>query len=69
MPQLASYISPLHVMKDAVSQGHIGIKSGKGLLNWPPERAALVLQRRKQELLRRRYAEKEVEIENPTPPA
>ena len=69
MPQLASDTTPLQVMKDTVSHGHVGIKSGKGLLDWPPARAALVLQRRKQELLRRRRSERKVEAGRQTPPA
>ena len=57
MPQLASNIAPLQVMEEAVAQGHVGVKSGRGLLEWSAARSAAVLQRRKQELLRRRHRE------------
>lgn len=57
MPQLASDTSPLQIMEEAVARGHVGMKSGAGLLEWPTARSAAVLRRRTQELLRRRRSE------------
>ena len=57
MPDLAADIVPLEVMKAAVANGHVGVRAGKGLLEWPQERSAAILTRRKEELLRRRYKE------------
>jgi len=57
MPDLASDLGPLEVMKKAVADGHVGVRTGRGLLDWPEERSATILARRKEELLRRRYAE------------
>jgi 3-hydroxybutyryl-CoA dehydrogenase len=57
MPDLASDLAPLEVMKKAVANGHVGVRAGKGLLDWPEERSAAILARRKEELLRRRYQE------------
>jgi 3-hydroxybutyryl-CoA dehydrogenase len=57
MPELASNILPLQIMEEAVARGHVGMKSGRGLLEWSAARSAAVLQRRKQELLRRRHRE------------
>ena len=57
MPQLASNLLPLQIMEEAVARGHVGMKSGRGLLEWSAARSAAVLQRRKQELLRRRHRE------------
>jgi 3-hydroxybutyryl-CoA dehydrogenase len=57
MPDLASDLSPLEVMKKAVANGHVGVRAGRGLLEWSEERSAATLTRRKEELLRRRYQE------------
>jgi 3-hydroxyacyl-CoA dehydrogenase len=57
MPELASNILPLQIMEEAVARGYVGMKSGRGLLEWSAARSAAVLQRRKQELLRRRHRE------------
>jgi len=57
MPDLVSDLAPLEVMKKAVASGHVGVRAGRGLLDWPEERSAAILARRKEELLRRRYQE------------
>ena len=57
MPELASDLAPLEVMKNAVASGHVGVRAGRGLLEWPEERSAAILTQRKEELLGRRYKE------------
>jgi 3-hydroxybutyryl-CoA dehydrogenase len=58
MPQLANSLEPLQVMENAVDAGHLGAKSGAGLLPWPEEKLQATLQRRQTELMARRRSEK-----------
>lgn len=59
MPQLASDMSPLEVMKQIVAKGDKGAKTGHGLLPWPEKRAESIINSRNDELLRRRKEERD----------
>jgi len=58
MPQLANNLEPLKIMETSVNAGHLGAKSGAGLLPWPEEKLQATLQRRQNELMTRRREEK-----------
>jgi 3-hydroxybutyryl-CoA dehydrogenase len=58
MPQLANDQESLRIMEDAVSAGHLGAKTGAGLLPWPDEKLQATLRRRQTELMNRRRGEK-----------
>jgi 3-hydroxybutyryl-CoA dehydrogenase len=49
----------LKMMKDSVAKGNLGLKTGKGVYNWTPERIAEARQRREQALINFRRQDNE----------
>jgi 3-hydroxybutyryl-CoA dehydrogenase len=39
-PDLCNDSAPSQTLQDLVARGEIGVKSGKGLFDWPPEKIA-----------------------------
>jgi 3-hydroxyacyl-CoA dehydrogenase len=51
LPDLDRSIEPAQLIKDKVASGELGTKAGKGFYDWPPGRAARVIQWRDETLL------------------
>ncbi len=51
LPELNRSTEPLPLIQDKVARGELGAKAGTGFYDWPPNRAARVIQRRDEALL------------------
>ena len=51
LPDLDRSTTPKQLVRDKVERGELGVKAGEGFYNWPPGRAAGVIQRRDEALL------------------
>jgi 3-hydroxybutyryl-CoA dehydrogenase len=51
LPDLDRSTAPKQWVRDKVERGELGVKTGQGFYNWPPGRAAGVIQRRDEALL------------------
>jgi 3-hydroxybutyryl-CoA dehydrogenase len=51
LPELDRSTEPRQLIRDKIARGELGAKAGKGFHDWPPGRAARVIQRRDETLL------------------
>ncbi|UCC62203.1 MAG: 3-hydroxyacyl-CoA dehydrogenase family protein [Anaerolineae bacterium] len=51
LPELDRSTEPRQLIRDKVTRGELGAKTGKGFYDWPPGRAARVIRRRDETLL------------------
>ncbi|MFQ5341082.1 MAG: 3-hydroxyacyl-CoA dehydrogenase family protein [Anaerolineae bacterium] len=52
-PDLDASSDPSALLQQKVAGGDLGIKSGKGMYDWPPEKAQAMIEKRDRDLLRR----------------
>lgn len=53
LPDLSASLDPPELLKDKVAQGERGLKSGKGMYEWPAAKIEEMLRKRDRDLLRR----------------
>lgn len=53
LPDLSASLTPPESLKAKVARGETGLKSGKGIYEWPPEKVRKMLEKRDRDLVRR----------------
>lgn len=53
LPDLSASLTPPESLKAKVARGETGLKSGKGIYEWPPEKVQKMLEKRDRDLVRR----------------
>lgn len=53
LPDLNNATTPSALLRQKVANGERGVKSGKGIYDWPPEKVGAMIEKRDRDLLRR----------------